>query len=160
MSNLTDRYVFVSKATAVVAADNLSAKIDLGPIMERVPYTMVEIVSASLLTATVTEDVYVFKTQEIAMNGYTASNSGSVLGVLTNVIIDITTAPDKQAYVLNGVGAKLVFGGQTRFLNLVVQTGAGVVKSLADVAPFTMIIKCSYPRVGQIQEEYRSQMNI
>jgi hypothetical protein len=160
MSDLTDRYVFVSKATAVVAADNLSAKIDLGPIMERVPYTMVEIVSASLLTATVTEDVYVFKTQEIAMNGYTASNSGSVLGVLTNVIIDITTAPDKQAYVLNGVGAKLVFGGQTRFLNLVVQTGAGVVKSLADVAPFTMIIKCSYPRVGQIQEEYRSQMNI
>lgn len=160
MSNLTDRYVFVSKATAVVAADNLSAKIDLGPIMERVPYTMVEIVSASLLTATVTEDVYVFKTQEIAMNGYTASNSGSVLGVLTNVIMDITTAPAKQAYVLNGVGAKLVFGGQTRFLNLVVQTGAGVVKSLADVAPFTMIIKCSYPRVGQIQEEYRSQMNI
>jgi hypothetical protein len=160
MSNLTDRYVFVSKATAVVAADNLSAKIDLGPIMERVPYTMVEIVSASLLTSAVTEDVYVFKTQEIAMNGYTASNSGSVLGVLTNVIIDITTAPDKQAYVLNGVGAKLVFGGQTRFLNLVVQTGAGVVKSLADVAPFTMIIKCSYPRVGQIQEEYRSQMNI
>ena len=160
MSNLTDRYVFVSKATAVVAADNLSAKIDLGPIMERVPYTMVEIVSASLLTATVTEDVYVFKTQEIAMNGYTASNSGSVLGVLTNVIIDITTAPDKQAYVLNGVGAKLVFGGQTRFLNLVVQTGAGVVKSLADVAPFTMIIKCSYPRVNEIQEQYRSQMNI
>jgi hypothetical protein len=160
MSNLTDRYVFVSKATAVVAADNLSAKIDLGPIMERVPYTMVEIVSASLLTATLTEDVYVFKTQEIAMNGYTASNSGSVLGVLTNVIIDITTAPDKQAYVLNGVGAKLVFGGQTRFLNLVVQTGAGVVKSLADVAPFTMIIKCSYPRVNEIQEQYRSQMNI
>ena len=160
MCALTDRYVYVSKAISVVAADNLSAKIDLGPIMERVPYTMVEIVSASLLTATVTEDVYVFKTQEIAMNGYTASNSGSVLGVLTNVIIDITTAPDKQAYVLNGVGAKLVFGGQTRFLNLVVQTGAGVVKSLADVAPFTMIIKCSYPRVGQIQEEYRSQMNI
>lgn len=160
MCALTDRYVYVSKATAVVAADNLSAKIDLGPIMERVPYTMVEIVSASLLTATVTEDVYVFKTQEIAMNGYTASNSGSVLGVLTNVIIDITTAPDKQAYVLNGVGAKLVFGGQTRFLTIVVQTGAGVVKSLADVAPFTMIIKCSYPRVGQIQEEYRSQMNI
>ena len=160
MCALTDRYVYVSKAISVVAADNLSAKIDLGPIMERVPYTMVEIVSASLLTATVTEDVYVFKTQEIAMNGYTASNSGSVLGVLTNVIIDITTAPDKQAYVLNGSGAKLVFGGQTRFLNLVVQTGAGVVKSLADVAPFTMIIKCSYPRVGQIQEEYRSQMNI
>jgi hypothetical protein len=160
MSDLTDRYVFVSKATAVVAADNLSAKIDLGPIMERVPYTMVEIVSASLLTATLTEDVYVFKTQEIAMNGYTASNSGSILGVLTNVIMDITTAPAKQAYVLNGSGAKLVFGGQTRFLTIVVQTGAGVVKSLADVAPFTMIIKCSYPRVGEIQEEYRSQMNI
>ena len=71
MSDLTDRYVFVSGATAVGAPNNLSAKIDLGPIMERVPYTMVEVVSASILTATLTEDVYVFKTQEIAMNGYT-----------------------------------------------------------------------------------------
>ena len=160
MSDLTDRYVFVSGATAVIAANNLSAKIDLGPIMERVPYTMVEVVSASLLTATLTQDVYVFKTEEIAMNGYTASNSGSILGVLTNVITDITVAPAKQAYVLNGSGAKLVYGGQTRYLNLVVQTGAGVVKSLADIAPFTMIIKCSYPRVGEVQEQYRSQMNI
>mgnify|MGYP003627946523 FL=1 len=160
MCALTDRYVYVSGANSVAAADNLSIKIDLGPIMERVPYTMVEIISGSILTATVSQDVYAIKTQEIAMNGYNAGNSGSYLGTLGNVQTDITTAPAKQAYVLNGVGAKLVFGGQTRFLTIVIELATGVVKSLADIGHFTMMLKCSYPRVGEIQEEYRSQMNI
>ena len=160
MCALTDRYVYVSKTNSVTAANNLSIKIDLGPIMERVPYTMVEIISGSILTATVSQDVYAIKTQEIAMNGYNAGNSGSYLGTLGNIQTDITTAPAKQAYVLNGVGAKLVFGGQTRFLTIVIEMADGVVKSLADIGHFTMMLKCSYPQVGQIQEEYRSQMNI
>jgi len=160
MCALTDRYVYVSGANSTVAADELSIKIDLGPIMERVPYTMVEVISASMLTATDTENVYAIKTQEIAMNGYNAGNSGSYLGTIYNVDTNLSHGPAKQSYVLNRDGAKLVFGGQTRFLTIVVEFATGVVKSLDDITDLTMLLKCSYPRVGEIQEEYRSQMNI
>jgi hypothetical protein len=152
MAELTDRYVFVSGATAT-ALDAYRLKIDLGPNNDRVPYIDTEMIAATLASTVLTIDAYVIKVEEQAMNYYSADLTGSCLGqVMFNAVVD-----GDNTFTL-GTGSQLVFGGQTRFLTIYMEDSIGVKQPLAHFPAFSMLFKCRFPRVGSIQDSYRQQI--
>ena len=153
MAELTDRYVFVSGATAT-ALDAYRLKIDLGPNNERVPYIDTEVIAATLASSVLTIDAYVIKVEEQAINYYSADLTGSCLG---QVIFNQGDGAD-NTFKLEGTGSQLVFGGQTRFLTIYMETTSGVKTPLADFPAFSMLFKCRFPKVGSMQDSYRQQI--
>ena len=152
MAELTDRYVFVSGATAT-ALDAYRLKIDLGANNERVPYIDAEVIAATLVSTDLTIDAYVIKIEEQAMNYYSADLTGSCLGqVMFNGVVNA-----ENTFTL-GTGSQLVFGGQTRFLTIYMESTSGVKQLLSDFPSFSMLFKCRFPKVGSIQDSYRQQI--
>ena len=153
MAELTDRYVFVSGATDT-ALDAYRLKIDLGPNNDRVPYIDAEVIAATLVSTDLTIDAYVIKIEEQAMNYYSADLTGSCLGqVMFNEVVNA-----ENTFRLEGTGSQLVFGGQTRFLTIYMESTSGVKQLLSDFPAFSMLFKCRFPKVDSIQDSYRQQI--
>ena len=171
MAELTDRFVYVN-GNNKVPLDAYRLVIDLGPNTDRVPYSTVQIQSASLqanvaagTVATRTIPNFIIKVEEPAMNYYSSDNTGSMIASLAfnTTLSGAAVAPDpavlnKNVYNLGGYAPELVFGGQLRYLTLYIEDSAGERQQLATIPGFTMCVKASYPRVGLIQEEYRKQI--
>jgi len=153
MAELTDRFVFVN-SSADIAISTTHIKIDLGPNADRVPYSSVELISATLLSSVLEMDAYVIKTDDQAMNYFSSDLTGTSVGVLAfNGVVDAL-----NTYTLQGFAPQLVFGGNTRYLTLYIESPAGVKQTLDTFGSFTMSFKCKYPKVGSMQEAYRQQI--
>jgi hypothetical protein len=153
MAELTDRYVFVN-ASMTVPLDAYRIKIDLGPNNERVPHIVVEVIAASLSSSVLAVDTYIVKAEETALNSYSADFNGTTIASMAfNAVID-----SKNVFNINGFTPKLLFGGQTRYLTLYLEDAESNRQQLGGIVPFSMLLKCSFPRVGAIQDAYRQEI--
>ena len=165
----TDTFIYVtSKRVAIV--DN-TFTINLGYNQDRPPYTIVEVLSATLqadpaMGSPVTN--YVLKCQEGGINYSAMDNKGTALcliGYSTDLIAP-AVAPTTYGAVLHrnyeqvGYGSKVVFGN-ARSLTFYVEDCIGADKKTIGVGEINCImlmLKVSYPKVGEIQPLYRSQI--
>jgi hypothetical protein len=128
---------------------------------DRVPYALVEVIAGSLNCSKKEESCFILRTQEIAQNYLGNDNFGTTLGVIA---YDGDHDPSKHSYVLSGFGSKVMFSNP-RSLNIFLTTQAGVVAPISTVAEaatniriVTLLLKVSYPKVGEITPMYRSQI--
>ena len=152
-----DKYVYVNAANKT-PLDAYRIVIDLGENINRVPTQLVEVISASALGRDLVVDAYTVKCEEMAENYYSSDLMGSALCSL-NINSTITIAPDDvHTFAMSGYSPKLVFNGQMRYLTLYLEDTNSARQELQYVAPFSMILKVSYPVIGSITSAYRSQI--
>lgn len=154
--SFTDKYVFVNTESAV-AIDLFSFRLDLGSNNERVPYVLVEALSASLASTEMTDVGYTVKCEEIALNYFSGDRKGSTLATL-DFNANLPGAIDNRN-VFHMTGAtQLVLGGQTRFLTVFVEDIFGEKQTITNLIPFSLLLKLKYPVVGAIEASYRQQI--
>lgn len=156
----TDHYSYVTFVGDATTPVNSFVTV-LNFSTDRTPYALVEVIAASVNCSAKTESCFILRTQEIAQNYLGNDNFGTTLGVIT---YDSDHDPNKHAYVLSGFGSKVMFSNP-RSLNIFLTTQAGVVAPIstaggvgANVRIVTLLLKVSYPKVGEIPPAYRSQI--
>jgi hypothetical protein len=155
----TDRYVYINPVNKT-AIDAFHIRVDLGPTDSRVPYVMLEVISAALVSTELAVAIYVLKVDELAMNYYSDDFKGTQIGILgfNSLLGDSIPPGTENVFNLAGYSPKVVFGGQVRYLTLSFENGSGEKQLLSTITPFVLSIKCSYPRVDSISNSYRQQI--
>ena len=155
-----DKYVYVNAANKT-PLDAYRIKIDLGENINRVPTQLIEVISATAVGRDMSIDAYTVKCENMADNYYSSDLMGTALCSL-NINGSVETSPTDSTlintFALAGYAPKLVFGGQMRYLTIYLEDTNGLKQELQYVAPFSMLIKVSYPVIGSIGSAYRSQI--
>ena len=156
----TDQYVYVNVTDAVAAANPNTLKVVLNYSNDRVPYALVEVISLSIETITMVDSYFTLKVEEIGQNYLGYDNQGTALAVAPfNSAIDETGPPDKYLYSMYGAPPKVMFGNPRSLTFYIVDTqGAREVIGGNNVKTYSMVLKVSYPKTGEIAPAYRSQI--
>jgi hypothetical protein len=151
----TDQYVYVNVIGTATSVRGLNVVLNYST--DRVPYALVEVISLTLKSASISNDTYVLKTEEIAQNYLGTDNVGSCLAT---AVFNANMAAGHVSYYLTGFGTKLMYANpRSLTLYLLDQAGTRVpIGSGDDVKSFIAVIKVSYPKVGEITPMYRTQI--
>jgi hypothetical protein len=161
----TDHYVYLNyKAADPIVS---SSKVILNFSTDRAPYALVEVISATLRIEGIIapQDTFILRTTEIAQNYLGSDNKGTVLGLIVyNSALSGTDLdpPDHTSYTLVGFGTRVMFANP-RNLTLYFTNQAGDVVNIggavdATINAYNILLKVSYPKVGEIPPLYRSQI--
>ena len=156
----TDQYVYVNATDAVAAANPDTLKVVLNYSTDRVPYALVEVMSLSIRTITKVDSYFTLKVEEMGQNYLGHDNQGTSLAVVPfNVAIDETGPPNKYLYTMYGASPKVMFGNP-RSLTFYIVDAQGVREELGgnNVSTYSMVLKVSYPKTGEIAQDYRMQI--
>ena len=157
----TDQYVYVNVTDAVATANPNTLKVVLNYSNDRVPYALVEVMSLSIETITMVDSYFTLKVEEIGQNYLGYDNQGTALAVAQfSAAIDETGPPDKYLYSMDGSTAPKVMFGNPRSLTFYIVDTQGVREVIGggNVATYSMVLKVSYPKTGEIAPAYRSQI--
>lgn len=155
----TDQYVYVNavEATPMVDADRRALKVILNYSTDRVPYALVEVLSLSLRVDNDIANHYTLKVEEIGQNYLGHDNRGTALAVAP---FNSAIKAGHFVYTMLGTPAKVMFGN-ARELTFYIEDEAGVREQVGDAYPvesYTMMLKVSYPKTGEIVQDYRMQI--
>ena len=155
----TDQYVYVNVTDAVAAANPNTLKVVLNYSNDRVPYALVEVMSLSIETSTLVDSYFTLKVEEIGQNYLGYDNQGTALAVAPfNSAVD-ETGPDRYLYSMYGAPPKVMFGNPRSLTFYIVDTqGVREVIGGGNVSTYSMVLKVSYPKTGEIAPAYRSQI--
>jgi hypothetical protein len=155
----TDQYVYVNVTDAVAAANPNTLNVVLNYSNDRVPYALVEVMSLSIETSTLVDSYFTLKVEEIGQNYLGYDNQGTALAVAPfNSAID-ETGPDRYLYTMYGAPPKVMFGNPRSLTFYIVDTqGLREVIGGGNVSTYSMVLKVSYPKTGEIPPAYRSQI--
>lgn len=156
----TDQYVYVNVTDTVAAANPNSLKVILNYSTDRVPYALVEVMSLSIRTITKVDPYFTLKVEEMGQNYLGHDNQGTALAVAPfNAAIDESGPPNKFLYTMYGAPAKVMFGNARELTFYIVDT-QGVREELGgnNIATYSMMLKVSYPKTGEIVQDYRMQI--
>lgn len=155
----TDQYVYVNavEATPMVDADRRALKVILNYSTDRVPYALVEVLSLSLRVDNDVGNHYTLKVEEIGQNYLGHDNRGTALAVAP---FNSNIKTGHFVYTMLGTPAKVMFGN-ARELTFYIEDENGERESVGDAYPvesYTMMLKVSYPKTGEIVQDYRMQI--
>lgn len=155
----TDQYVYVNavEATPMVDADRRALKVILNYSTDRVPYALVEVLSLSLRVDNDVGNHYTLKVEEIGQNYLGHDNRGTALAVAP---FNSNIKTGHFAYTMLGTPAKVMFGN-ARELTFYIEDEDGDRVSVGAAYPleaYTMMLKVSYPKTGEIVQDYRMQI--
>ena len=155
----TDQYVYVNVTNAVAVANPNTLKVVLNYSNDRVPYALVEVMSLSIETSTLVDSYFTLKVEEIWQNYLGYDNQGTALAVAPfNSAVD-ETGPDRYLYSMYGAPPKVMFGNPRSLTFYIVDTqGLREVIGGGNVSTYSMVLKVSYPKTGEIAPAYRSQI--
>ena len=155
----TDQYVYVNVTDAVADANPNTLNVVLNYSNDRVPYALVEVMSLSIETSTLVDSYFTLKVEEIGQNYLGYDNQGTALAVAPfNSAID-ETGPDRYLYTMYGAPPKVMFGNPRSLTFYIVDTqGLREVIGGGNVSTYSMVLKVSYPKTGEIPPAYRSQI--
>ena len=155
----TDQYVYVNVTDAVAAANPNTLNVVLNYSNDRVPYALVEVMSLSIETSTLVDSYFTLKVEEIGQNYLGYDNQGTALAVAPfNSAVD-ETGPDRYLYSMYGAPPKVMFGNPRSLTFYIVDTqGVREVIGGGNVSTYSMVLKVSYPKTGEIAPAYRSQI--
>jgi len=156
----TDQYVYVNVTDAVAAANPNSLKVVLNYSNDRVPYALVEVMSLSIETITMVDSYFTLKVEEMGQNYLGYDNQGTALAVAPfNAAIDESGPVDRYLYTMYGTPPKVMFGNPRSLTFYIVDTeGLREVIGGGNVKNYSMVLKVSYPKTGEIEPAYRSQI--
>ena len=156
----TDQYVYVNVTDAVAAANPNSLKVVLNYSNDRVPYALVEVMSLSIETITMVDSYFTLKVEEMGQNYLGYDNQGTALAVAPfNAAIDESGPVDRYLYTMYGTSPKVMFGNPRSLTFYIVDTeGLREVIGGGNVKNYSMVLKVSYPKTGEIEPAYRSQI--
>ena len=155
----TDQYVYVNaiQATPMVDADRRALKVILNYSTDRVPYALVEVLSFSLRVDANVDNHFTLKVEEIGQNYIGHDNKGTALAVAP---FNSAIGASHFVYTMLGAPAKVMFGN-ARELTFYIEDENGDRESVGDVysvEAYTMMLKVSYPKTGEIPQDYRMQI--
>ena len=155
----TEQYVYVNVGDAVAATEMTDdqLRLTLNFNNDRVPYALVEVISFILKTNNSNNNRFTLKCTELPQNYLGYDNMGCALSV-AGFSADITAG--HHVYELCGSSPKLMFANP-RLLTLYITNDQGVKQPVGvpdNIEGFTVIIKVSYPKTGEIPGLYRSQI--
>jgi hypothetical protein len=158
----TDQYVYLNyKATDPVVS---SLNVVLNYSTDRVPYALVEVISATLRIDGIVapQDTFILRTKEIAQNYLGSDNKGTVLGLIVYNSALSGAPATHTSYTLVGFGTRVMFANP-RNLTLFFTNQAGDVVNIggdvvSTINAYNILLKVSYPKVGEIPPAYRSQI--
>lgn len=149
-----EQYVWVNENLAGPLT-NGQLKVVLNYSNDRAPYALVEVISFNAQSNTNAISSLILKTAEIANNYTGTDNIGSVLAVCN---YNTQIQAGRHSYQLDSFGSKLNYMN-ARTLNLYLDDENGVNQlSAGTILGFNLLIKVSYPKVGQIAPAYRMQI--
>jgi hypothetical protein len=154
-----DQYVYVNavQATAMADPDRRALKVILNYSTDRVPYALVEVLSLSLRVDNDNGNHYTLKVEEMGQNYLGHDNRGTALAIAP---FNSSIKAAHFVYTMLGTPAKVMFGN-ARELTFYIEDEDGVRESVGDAYPvesYTMMLKVSYPKTGEIAPAYRSQI--
>ena len=155
----TDQYVYVNvtDATAMADPDRRTLKVVLNYSTDRVPYALVEVLSLSLRVDNNDYNHYTLKVEEMGQNYLGHDNKGTALAVAP---FNSSIKAGHFVYSMVGAPSKVMFGN-ARALTFYIEDEDGdrvSVGSAYKVEAYTMMLKVSYPKTGEIAPVYRSQI--
>jgi hypothetical protein len=153
----TDQYVYVNVTDAIAAEINDELRVVLNYNNDRVPYALVEVISFSIKTSTATNNIFTLKTAENAQNYLGYDNMGTALAIAP---FNTDVAAGHHLYAMYGSGSKVMFANP-RSLTFYITNDNNVKQAIGVpevIENYTMLLKVSYPKVGEIQPLYRSQI--
>ena len=153
----TDQYVFVNVSDAVAVANPETLKVVLNYSTDRVPYVLVEVMSFSIRTASDFDNHYTLKVEEMGQNYLGYDNQGTALAVAP---YNSTIGAGHHVYTMFGSPPKVMFGNARSLTFYIVdeQNAREKVGAAYTVENYTMMLKVSYPKTGDIVPNYRSQI--
>lgn len=156
----TDQYVYVNVTDAVAAANPNSLKVILNYSTDRVPYALVEVLSLSIRTITKVDTYFTLKVEEMGQNYLGYDNQGTSLAVAPfNAPLDETGPPNKYLYTMVGSSAKVMFGNARELTFYVVdEQGRREAFDNTNIETYSMMLKVSYPKTGDVVQDYRMQI--
>ena len=155
----TDQYVYLTYKAADPIVSSLNVVLNFST--DRVPYALVEVISISLRVEGIVapQDTFILKTKEIAQNYLGSDNNGTALAMASfnSLINNVHTS-----YTQIGFGSRVMFANP-RNLTLFFTNQAGTVINFggevaSTINGFNIVLKVSYPKVGEIPPMYRSQI--
>ena len=151
----TDQYVYVNVTDTLSATIDESLKVVLNYSTDRTPYALVEVIAFSVKAEDADKPYYTLKTLEIAQNYLGYDNQGTALAVAT---YDSEIAGSKRVYTMAGFGTKMMFSNPRSLTFYIVDENNVKVDIGTEVENFVLLLKVSYPKVGEIPPAYRSQI--
>ena len=136
-----ERYVYINQVNAVSNATGTEVSVVLGYGSQSHPETFLEVISG---TARCTDGVsaIVVKTTNTADNYSSPDMRGTTIAVMQQSFIAGTGINN---FVLSGSAPKLLFNGNMQKITLVLETSEGLPLNLAQIAPFSLLVKLTYP---------------
>ena len=135
-----ERYVFVNQINAVANATGTEVTVVLGYGSQSHPETYLEVISGTARGADGISAIVV-KTNNVADNYSSPDLHGTTIAVMEQSFV---AEAGINNFVLSGSAPKLLFNGNMQRITLTLETSEGVAIGLADIAPFSLLIKLSY----------------
>ena len=152
----TDHYTYVLYKDTDPLVESFTTVLNFST--DRTPYALVEVIAVGVNTSTKTEECLTLRTKEIAQNFTGSDNKGTILGVLA---YEADHDPNKHSYTLSGFAPKLMFAN-ARSLEFFFADNDGAAVTIGavstNVLSVNMLLKVSYPKVGEIPPLYRTQI--
>lgn len=152
-----DQYVYVNVTDAVAAEINDELRVVLNYNNDRVPYALVEVISFSIKSSTATNNIFTLKTVEIAQNYLGYDNMGTALAIAP-------FSSDVQAghhlYAMYGSCSRVMFANPRSLTFYITdeENVKQVIGAAEVIENYTVLLKVSYPKTGEITPAYRSQI--
>jgi hypothetical protein len=151
----TDEYVHVNNTNAVYTS-NGALEVVISYDSNRPPYALVEVASATVLSANTNPRAFILMTEEIANNLHNTANRGTSLAIMPYYT---QVAANNHNYDLLGVSARASFSNaRTLHLYFTDHNGVTVNPTAGVILGFNVLLKISRPSVGSITAAYRTQI--
>jgi hypothetical protein len=127
---------------------------------DRVPYALVEVLSLSIRTITKVDAYLTLKVEEMGQNYLGYDNQGTSLAVAPfNAALVDTGPPNTYVYTMVGSSAKVMFGNARELTFYVVdEQGRREAFDNTNIETYSMMLKVSYPKTGDVVQDYRMQI--
>ena len=136
-----ERYVYINQVNAVSNATGTEVSVVLGYGSQSHPETYLEVISGTARGADGISAIVV-KTTNTADNYSSPDMRGTTIAVMEQSFVAGTGVNN---FVLSGSAPKLLFNGNMQKITLTLETSEGVTIGLADIAPFSLLVKLTYP---------------
>ena len=155
----TDEYVYLNldEATSAAAPRRDAYTLVIKQNNDRVPYALVEVMSLSVKSGTNTSNHFTLKVQEIGQNYRGEDNVGTALAIAP---FNSSIAAGHFVYTMINSPTKIMFSNP-RTLTFYLEDELGERRDIGDaynIDSYTLLLKVSYPKVGEVPVAYRTQI--
>lgn len=135
-----ERFVYINQINAVANATGTEVSVVLGFGSQSHPETYLEVISATAICTDGVSAIAV-KTTNVADNYSSPDLRGTTIAVLEQSFV---AGAGVNNFVLSGRAPKLLFNGNMQKITLVLETSEGLPLNLAQIAPFSLLVKLTY----------------